>query len=69
MAAQMTLYAVSMPTIPTFYLDAQVQGILTVEHAEKIASEITNGDARHCVMAINYWVATDSEIQALFPEN
>lgn len=28
--------------VPTFYLDSQVQGIVSVDHAEKIARDIIN---------------------------
>ena len=57
MSVTMTLWSVQVPAKPTFYLDKQVQGISTAEHAAKVASNITGEyvDPRNC-MAINYEV-------------
>lgn len=60
-----TLYCIQATVngrqIPTFYLDAQVQGIMTIAHAERIAKGIirsseTTEHARVIVaaMEINY---------------
>ena len=47
--------------VPTFYLDSQVQGIVNIAHAEKVATSIltsveTTGNARVIVaaMEVNY---------------
>lgn len=61
----MTLWQVTVTRgfseqVPTFYLDSQVQGILTEQHAIKVARDILGlpelNDARISVMAINYKV-------------
>ncbi len=38
--------------IPTFYLDASVQGIMDADHAERIAADIVGKDADICVCPV-----------------
>lgn len=38
--------------IPTFYLDADVQGIMDTEHAKRIAVDIVGEDADVCVCPV-----------------
>lgn len=57
MPVKMTLWAVTYRTTPTFYLDAQVQGIVSAEHAARIATEIVKAPVSVSqVMAIEYLV-------------
>lgn len=70
MATRMTLWAINNPAIPTFYLDSNVQGILTSEQAARIATLISAVHIKESdVMAINYWIATDTEIADLYGED
>lgn len=64
---RMTLWAIQATVngtqVPTFYLDAQVQGILDANHAHKVAHNIiTSANPTHkgvyvSVMAIHYFVS------------
>lgn len=66
METKMTLWQIqatrgTSEQVPTFYLDAQVQGILNEEKAIKVARDILGFDAlsqyRIRVMAINYTIS------------
>lgn len=44
MPQRVRLYAVQARSLPTFYLDPAVQGIVSSEHARLIATEIVGPD-------------------------
>lgn len=56
----LTLWQITIPGLPTFYLDKQVQGIITKKTAIKVASRVTSTpEDSISAMAINYVVDTE----------
>lgn len=50
---EMRWVAVYYPNRPTFYLDRWVQGIVNLDHAQRIATDVLGGDmGAECVYAI-----------------
>ena len=49
-------YCIQAPGVPTFYLDARVQGIISTDHAARIAQEVAPGAS--CVFSEAYVPAT-----------
>lgn len=45
--------------VPTFFLDERVQGIVSRDHAKRIAAEILSTANPALILAVNMWITAE----------